>query len=436
LRANTAPAFFIILAMNGPLALPRYPLDVPLKLMTARVTHGLSPTALALSLQDWGMHLAMSPGKQVELAESAVLKWIQWVAAPGHVRIGAVRSDRRFRPFPWTRPPFNALAHGFLLSCQWWSDAMRGVPGLSRHHEQVAGFVIRQCLDMASPSNLPWGNPEVLETTARSAGLNLWQGGANWWRDAMLVAAGSAPPGADQFTPGEQVAITPGQVVFRNRLIELIQYRPTTATVHPEPVLIVPSWIMKYYILDLSPSNSLVRYLVSRGHTVFMVSWRNPGPEDRDIGMDDYLRLGAFAAIDAVRRAQPRRGIHLAGYCLGGTLAAIAAASMVSEIDSPLKSLTLLAAQTDFSDPGELGTFIDESQVAFIEDIMSDQGVLDGRQMAGAFALINSKDLVWSKLVHAYLMGGATELDDLHAWNADATRMRRECTASTCAACI
>jgi len=256
--------------MNGPHSPPRYPLDVPLKVVTSRLTHGLSPTALALSLQDWWMHLAMSPGKQVELAQSAMVKWMQWAASPalGHDRVTAVQGDRRFAPRPWTRPPFNALAHAFLLAGQWWSEATRGVPGVSRHHEQVAGFVMRQCVDMASPSNLPWANPEVLETTARTAGLNLWQGGANWWRDAMLVAAGSPPPGADQFVPGQQVAVTPGRVVFRNRLIELIQYAPSTSTVHPEPVLIVPSWIMKYYILDLSPHNSLVRYLVSQGHTV------------------------------------------------------------------------------------------------------------------------------------------------------------------------
>ena len=416
---------FIIHTMNGPLPPPHYPLDVPLKVMAGRLTHGLSPTALVLSLQDWWLHLAMSPGKQIELAQSAALKWLQWMAPPEleRHRMPAVQRDRRFAPPPWTRPPFDSLARAFLLAGQWWSEAVRDVPGLSRHHEQVAGFVIRQWLDMASPSNLPWANPEVLDTTMRTGGVNLWQGGVNWWRDAMLVAAGSPPPGAERFTPGEEVAITPGRVIFRNRLMELIQYEPSTPTVYPEPVLILPSWIMKYYILDLSPHNSLVRYLVSRGHTVFMVSWLNPQQEDRDLGMDDYLKLGAFAAIEAVRRAQPHRAIHLTGYCLGGTLAAIAAASMTSPHDPHLKSLTLLAAQTDFNDPGELGTFIDESQVAFLEDIMCDQGVLDGRQMAGAFALINSKDLVWSKLVHAYLMGGSTQLDDLHAWNADATRM-------------
>jgi polyhydroxyalkanoate synthase len=167
----------------------------------------------------------------------------------------------------------------------------------------------------------------------------------------------------------------------------------------------------------------MVRYLVGQGHTVFMISWRNPGPEDRDLSMEDYVELGVLAALDAVQRALPGRGIHAVGYCLGGTLLAIAAAALARDDGAALKSLSLLAAQIDFEEPGELGLFIDESQIAFLEDIMSERGGLDGRQMAGAFALINSKDLVWSKLVHEYLMGAHTPLTDLRAWNADATRM-------------
>ena len=177
-----------------------------------------------------------------------------------------------------------------MLWEQWWREATTGVRGVAKHDEAVTSFVVRQALDMASPSNYVVSNPEVLEETLHSGGQNLVQGAANWWRDAVAVATGGAPAGAEHFKPGETVATTPGQVVWRNRLAELIQYAPTTPTVHPEPVLIVPSWIMKYYILDLSPHNSLVKYLVDRGHTVFMVSWRNPGAEDRDLTMDGLRR--------------------------------------------------------------------------------------------------------------------------------------------------
>jgi polyhydroxyalkanoate synthase subunit PhaC len=217
--------------------------------------------------------------------------------------------------------------------------------------------------------------------------------------------------------------LTPGKVVFRNDLIELIQYQPATADIAAEPVLIVPSWILKYYILDLTPQDSVVKYLVDNGHTVFMLSWRNPNGADRELRMNDYLSLGVLSAIEAVRSATPGVRIHAAGYCLGGTLLAIAAAVLGARNRNPLKTVSLLAGQVDFSQPGELGLFIDESQIAFLEGLMAERGYLDGRQMAGAFQLINSKDLVWSKLVHEYLMGAQSPMTPMKAWNADATRL-------------
>lgn len=410
------------------------PLDLPLKFALARLAHGISPAAVGSAYADWLGHLLVSPSRQAELAASAWCKWLLWQQYAQHAWHGdcarcvePLPQDKRFSPQEWHTPPFSALAQAFLLQEQWWGEAMTGVHGVSRHHEEVAGFTTRQWLDMWSPSNFIATNPQVLGQTLATGGANLVQGAVNWWHDAAALLGGGKPRGVAPFAVGEGVALTPGKVVFRNRLIELIQYEPATPKVHAQPVLIIPSWIMKYYILDLTPGDSLVRYLVAQGYTVFMVSWKNPDGADRDLGLDDYLELGALAALAAVKSAvqvaRPRAKVHAMGYCLGGTLLAIAAAALGRGADNPMQSVTLLAAQTDFHDPGELGLFIDESQIAFLEDLMAEHGYLDGRQMAGAFQLINSKDLVWSKLVHEYMMGAQTPMTALRAWNADATRL-------------
>jgi len=405
------------------------PLDLPLKIALARLANGISPASLAMAQADWLTHLLVSPSKQSELASSALRTTLSWLQEMGQAYgsgTGCMQSppdDRRFGRPEWRLPPFGLLALGFLHSQQWWAEATTGVRGVSRHSEEVMAFTARQWLDMLSPSNALLLNPEVLKETLGSAGGNLVSGAANWWRDAMAVAAGGKPRGVEAFRPGRGVAMTPGKVVHRNALMELIQYEPTTRKVAREPLLIVPSWIMKFYILDLTPEDSLVKYLVAQGHTVFMVSWRNPGAADRDLSFDDYLELGVLDALAAVQRLRPRTGIHAAGYCLGGTLLAIAAALLGARHEHPLKSVSLLAAQVDFEAPGELGLFIDESQIAFLEDLMADRGYLDGREMAGAFQLINSKDLVWSKLIHEYLMGAQTPVTAIRAWNADATRL-------------
>jgi polyhydroxyalkanoate synthase len=405
-------------------------MDLPVKHGLARMAHGVSPASVALAYGDWFAHLLTSPSKHAELAGSALRKgllWQQYAMLAWH-RDGArcvepSPQDKRFSPSEWDAPPFNAISQGFLLQQLWWTEAMTGVRGVSSHHEELADFTVRQWLDMWSPSNFVASNPQVLKQTMMTAGMNLASGFANWWRDALAVLVDGKPRGVEQFQPGKGVALTPGKVVFRNRLIELIQYEPATPTVHAEPVLIVPSWIMKYYILDLTPDDSLVKYLVGAGHTVFTLSWANPGSEGRDLGMEDYLELGPLAAVQAVQERFPGTSVHAMGYCLGGTLLAIAAAVLGDGRTGPFKTVTLLAAETDFKEPGELGLFIDESQIAFLEDLMAERGYLDGRQMAGAFALINSKDLVWSKLVHEYLMGAQTPVTAIRAWNADATRL-------------
>ncbi len=405
-------------------------MDLPLKLGLARLANGISPSSVTMAYSDWLTHLLVSPSKRADLASSALRKTLTWLQYSTHAWHGDCHRcvepaphDKRFSPQEWQAPPFSALSQAFLLQEQWWHEAASDVRGVSGHHQEVVDFTLRQWIDMWSPSNFIATNPQVQQRTLGTGGANLATGFANWSRDALAVLGGGKPRGVEQFLPGQAVALTPGKVVFRNRLIELIQYEPATPRVDAQPLLIVPSWIMKYYILDLTPEDSLVRYLVGEGHTVFMVSWKNPGSDDRELGMEDYLQLGVMAAVKAVHARYPDTGMHAAGYCLGGTLLAIAAALLGSRRANPLQTVTLLAGQVDFHEPGELGLFIDESQIAFLEDLMAEHGYLDGRQMAGAFQLINSKDLVWSKLVYEYLMGAQTPVTALRAWNADATRL-------------
>ncbi|MBV8260916.1 MAG: alpha/beta fold hydrolase, partial [Paraburkholderia sp.] len=292
--------------------------------------------------------------------------------------------------------------------------------------EELVGFAARQWLDACSPGNFIATNPEVLGATLRSRGANLVAGLRNWFDDANALAdtvRGTRARAAQPWLPGRDVAVTPGRVVWRNALCELLQYTPMTPVVAREPILIVPSWIMKYYILDLQPRDSLIRFLVEQGYTVFAISWRNPGPEARDLGLDDYLRDGFLAALEAVR-ARCGEPVHATGYCLGGTLLAIAAAALARDgRHDGLRSVTLLAALTDFSEPGELGLFIDASELAALDALMWRQGYLDGAQMSAAFQLLNARDLIWSRMMSEYLLGRRTKPNDLMSWNADTTRM-------------
>jgi polyhydroxyalkanoate synthase len=407
-------------------------LDRSLHAAVARFTAGVSPMTLIGAYADWAAHLAHSPGKELQLAEKAIRKWLRLVTyanrsafARGGCEpcIEPLPQDRRFRAEAWRRAPYDVVYQSFLLTQQWWHNATTGVHGVNAQHENIVAFGTRQWLDVFSPSNHPLLNPEVVDRTRMEMGMNFVRGAQNFLEDWERMAAGRGRVGTEAFRVGHEIAITPGKVVYRNRLIELIQYAPTTATVRPEPVLIVPAWIMKYYILDLSPGNSLVKYLTAQGYTVFMISWKNPGPADRDLSMEDYRTLGVMAALDAVAAILPRRKIHAVGYCIGGTLLAIAASAMARDGDGRLKSATLLAAQTDFTEAGELMLFINESQLAFLEDVMWEQGFLDSRQMAGSFQMLRSNDLIWSRMVRTYLMGEREVMTDLNAWNADATRM-------------
>jgi polyhydroxyalkanoate synthase len=408
-------------------------LDQKFHAALARTTASLSPASCLLAFLDWALHLAASPGRQFELlrlARSEMGAWNRYLrdscTLDGSIRhfcVEPAEHDRRFDAPEWQRWPFAPLQQAFLSVEKWWAAATQDVRGVSAHHADVVGFAARQWLDIFSPGNFLATNPLVLSRTGQQGGANLVRGAINAFDDAQRMIDGRPPAGAENFVPGRNVAITPGKVVLRNRLIELIQYSPTTTKVRPEPILIVPAWIMKYYILDLSPHDSLIKYLVDRGHTVFCISWKNPGTAERDLGMQDYLDLGLMAALDAVSAIVPKKKIHAAGYCLGGTLLSIGAAAMARDGDRRVASMTLFAAQTDFSEPGELALFVDESQVSYLEDQMAQTGYLTAQQMAGAFQMLRSYDLLWSKLVGNYLMGEREPMNDLMAWNADATRM-------------
>jgi polyhydroxyalkanoate synthase subunit PhaC len=426
-RARTAQSRSI---GNAPASMPSA-LDRSLRAMLARYTGGLSPAALSGAYLDWAMHLIGLPGKQLALANDAIACALINFEFALRCSFGAERSPRdralpnddRFRTQDWTEFPYNVYAHTFLSLQRWWETATNGVRGLSKRHEEMVTFVARQLLDMAAPSNFVWSNPQVLAQTRREGGMNLVRGWNNLVDDVARVAEGRPPAGAEAYRVGKTVAITPGKIVLRTRLAEVIQYAPTTAQVRPEPIVIVPAWIMKYYILDLSPKNSLVRFLVDQGYTVFMISWKNPEPGDRDWSFDDYRAEGVMAAIDTAIGVTAAQKVHAVGYCLGGTLLAIAAAAMARDGDDRLKTLSFFATQTDFTEAGELMLFIDESQVAFLEDMMLEQGYLAAEQMASAFQLLRSNDLIWSRVIHDYLMGERSSMIDIMAWNADTTRM-------------
>lgn len=394
----------------------------------ARWTGSLSPAAGLLAWTDWASHLANAPGKRLALAD---LAWRQagelarYLAesCSGDACPCIETQDRRFSDPAWQHWPFNFYHQQFLLTQQWWEAATRDVPGVAPHHAQVTAFAARQWLDMFSPGNLLATNPVVLRQTWEEGGANLLRGARHAIEDGLRELSGRPPAGAEHFRPGHEVAATPGKVVYRNALMELLQYAPAGDTVHPEPVLIVPAWIMKYYILDLSAHNSLIGYLVSQGFTVFCISWKNPGVAERDLGMDDYLNDGIGAALAAIGAIVPKARVHATGYCLGGTLLAIAAAAMARDSDKRLASLSLFTAQTDFSEPGELSLFIDDSQINMLQAQMDRKGYLSASQMAGAFQMLRSYDLLWSRMVNEYLLGQRRPMSDLMAWNADATRM-------------
>jgi polyhydroxyalkanoate synthase len=393
----------------------------------AAITGGLAPDDYAQAWWDWYLNIAQAPQKQTDIAHTAFQAMMDnfsfaMQASTGQ-SLAPASDDTRFSSDAWKQWPYNMMARGYLNWAKVMQQATTNVPGMAPRSADLLGFSTRQMLDATSPANHLMSNPELLELTREQSGQNLVSGFQNWLEDVSRTLKHDQPVGTENFKVGINVAVTPGKVIFRNELIELIQYAPVTSTVHPEPVLIVPAWIMKYYILDLSPQNSFVRYLVEKGHTVFVISWKNPNDTDRNLGMDDYHNKGIRAAIDAVCSIVPNSKIHAVGYCIGGTLLSIAAAAMARDGDDRLASMTLLAAQMDFSEPGELSFFISPSQLAMLEAVMHKAGVLSSDKMGAAFGLLRSNDLLWTPAINTYVKGKREKLNDLMAWNSDGTRM-------------
>jgi polyhydroxyalkanoate synthase len=337
--------------------------------------------------------------------------------------------DKRFKDAAWNQHEiFDFIKQSYLLSARYINDVVSKVDGLNPKTSQKIDFYSRQFVNALSPSNFLLTNPEVLRKTAESGGENLVRGLNNLLGD-LERGRGNLQikqTGTEGFKVGENIAASAGKVVFQNELMQLIQYAPVTETVYTRPVVIFPPWINKFYILDLRPNNSLVRYLVAQGHTVFMVSWVNPGAQLAEKDFEDYMVEGVLAALAAIEKATGQRQVNAIGYCIGGTLLAASLAYMKRKADDRVRSATFLVTLTDFEDVGELGVFIDEEQISSMEEKMQRQGYLEGGDMAASFNMLRANDLIWSFVVNNYLLGNEPFPFDLLYWNSDATRMPRK----------
>lgn len=341
--------------------------------------------------------------------------------------IEPAKDDRRFTDPEWTdNLIYNFIKQSYLLYARCMLNIVHGVEGLSDHTRQQVDFYTRQLVNAMSPSNSIYTNPEVMRRTIATRGQNLLKGMEQLAMDLKGSAEGLNVTMTDinAFKLGENVATTPGQVVFQNKLIQLIQYKPTTEKQFKTPLLVVPPWINKYYILDLRESNSLVKWLTDQGHTVFIISWANPGPSMRDYGWGEYMKEGPIAAMDAIKEQTGEPDVNIISYCIGGTLTASTLAYLTAKKqEKRVKSVTYMATLQDFSEPGEISVFINEVSLRGIEKQLDRTGYLDGRAMAFSFNLLRENDLFWSFFINNYLKGERPAAFDLLYWNTDGTNM-------------
>ncbi|CCG08779.1 PHA/PHB synthase family protein [Pararhodospirillum photometricum] len=393
------------------------------------------PLGLGSAFYEMSARLAADPlglaRANLDLWQNTMSLWqnatLQVLGAEVKPLVEPEKGDRRFKDEAWTEHTvFDFIKQAYLLSARWMQTVVHNVDGLDPHTAEKVDFFTRQMIDALAPSNFLLTNPEALRETLESGGENLVRGMENLLHDLERGKGQLRISMTDEsaFTVGENVAGTPGKVVFKNALLELIQYTPTTETVHRRPLLIVPPWINKYYILDLRPKNSFVKWAVDQGHTVFMISWVNPDASLRDKGFEDYMLEGPLAALDAIREITGEPDANIIGYCLGGTLTGCLLAWLTRRGEAHrLASATHFTTMLDFTEPGELGVFIDEPTLQYLEGQMNKNGYLDGSEMAGTFNLLRSNDLIWSFVINNYLLGKDPFPFDLLYWNADNTRM-------------
>jgi polyhydroxyalkanoate synthase len=334
--------------------------------------------------------------------------------------------DRRFKHEDWhENEVFDFIKQSYLLSARWIQAMVKDVEGLDDHTARKVDFYTRQFVDAMAPSNFLLTNPEVLRRTVETGGENLVRGLNNLLADLERGRGKLQIRMTDYeaFKVGENIATTPGMVIYQNDLMQLIQFTPTTETVLKQPLLITPPWINKYYILDLRPKNSFIRWAVAQGHTVFVISWVNPDERLAEKSFADYMREGPLAALDAIEKATGAREVNTIGYCIGGTLTACTLAWMAAKKDTRIKSATLLTTMLDFAEAGELSVFIDEEQLKAMEEKMEKRGFHDGHEMAMTFNMLRANDLIWSFVVNNYLLGQEPFPFDLLYWNSDSTRM-------------
>jgi len=352
--------------------------------------------------------------------------WLRMLGMPAPAVAEAPKGDWRFKDDEWSKNfLFDYIKQSYLIAARNIQEAVAKVEGLPPDSQKKVAFFTRQYVDALAPSNFLMTNPQVLRETLATGGQNLVRGLNNLLADIEKGGGQLRISMTDEtaFQLGRNVATTPGKVVYQTELMQLIQYQPTTSEVYKRPLIIIPPWINKYYILDLREKNSFIRWATEQGHTVFVISWVNPDAKLAQKGFDDYMTDGALAALDAVEKATGEREINVIGYCLGGTLLGATLGYLAAKKDSRVKSATFFVSLLDFSQPGELGVFIDEEQVANLEKKMNERGYLEGSEMASTFNLLRANDLVWSFVVNNYLLGKDPFPFDLLYWNADSTRM-------------